>query len=147
MYNNFIKFQSNDETSNCGKRWNIEDDLKLIKYMEENKSYSDIAIELKRTTGSIKSRVLDKIIFLEYNDNNVLELANKYGYDDVDYLKKCLENKKKIREDKVNNLKEDKVQKPKEDKVQKSKVIKEELLEQIMYRLLIIEKRLESLEK
>ena len=138
MYNNLIKFQSNDETSNCGKRWNIEDDLKLIKYMEENKSYSDIAIEFKRTIGSIKSRVLDKIIFLEYNDDNVEELANKYSYEDVDYLKRCLENKKKIREDKL---------KPKEDKVQKSKVIKEDLLEQIMYRLLIIEKRLELLEK
>jgi len=138
MYNNLIKFQSNDETSNCGKRWNIEDDLKLIKYMEENKSYSDIAIEFKRTIGSIKSRVLDKIIFLEYNDDNVEELANKYSYEDVDYLKRCLENKKKICEDKL---------KPKEDKVQKSKVIKEDLLEQIMYRLLIIEKRLELLEK
>jgi len=138
MYNNLIKFQSNDETSNCGKRWNIEDDLKLIKYMEENKSYYDIAIEFKRTIGSIKSRVLDKIIFLEYNDDNVEELANKYSYEDVDYLKRCLENKKKICEDKL---------KPKEDKVQKSKVIKEDLLEQIMYRLLIIEKRLELLEK
>jgi len=138
MYNNFIKFQSNDETSNCGKRWNNEDHLKLIKYLEENKSYDDIAIEFKRTIGSIKSRVLDKIIFPEYNDDNVLELANKYSYDDVEFLKKCLEKKKIICEEKL---------KPKEEKVQKSKVIKEDLLEQIMYRLLIIERRLESLEK
>jgi len=63
MYNNFIKFQSNDETSNCGKRWDNEDHLKLIKYVEENKSYDDIAIEFKRTIGSIRSRVLNKIIF------------------------------------------------------------------------------------
>ena len=130
--------QNNPELSNHGKKWDNEDDLKLIKYVEENKSYKDIAIEFKRTIGSIKSRVLDKIIFLEYNDDNVEELAKKYNYDDVEYLKNYLEKKKIICEEKL---------KPKEDKVQKSKVIKEDLLEQIMYRLLIIEKRLESLEK
>jgi len=138
MYKNIMKLQSNDETSNCGKSWNNEDDLKLIKYVEENKSYKDIAIEFKRTIGSIRSRVLDKIIFPEYNDDNVAELAKKYNYDDVGYLKKCLENKKRICCEKL---------KPKEDKVQKTNVIKEDLLEQIMYRLEVIEKRLELLEK
>jgi len=137
MYDNSAKLQDNTETSNHGKKWNIEDDLKLIKYMEENKSYEDIAIDFKRTIGSIKSRVLDKIIFKEYNDDNVEELATKYCYD-VEYLKKCLEYKKKICDEKHN---------PKEEKVQKPKVIKEDLLEQIMYRLVIIEKRLELLEK
>jgi len=130
MYGNIMKLQSNDETSNCGKRWNIEDDLKLIKYMEENKSYDDIAIEFKRTIGSIKSRVLDKIIFPEYNDDNCQELAKKYRYDDVEYFKKCLENKKRICEEKL-----------------KPKVKKEDILEKIMYRLDVIEKRLELLEK
>jgi hypothetical protein len=129
MYGNIMKLQSNDETSNCGKRWNIEDDLKLIKYMEENKSYDDIAIEFKRTIGSIKSRVLDKIIFSEYNEENCQELAKKYRYDDVEYFKKCLENKKRICEEKL-----------------KPKVKKEDILEKIMYRLDVIEKRLELLE-
>jgi Mor family transcriptional regulator len=137
MYNNSAKLQDNAETSNHGKKWNIEDDLKLIKYMEENKSYEDIAIDFKRTIGSIKSRVLDKIIFLEYNDDNVEELAKKYCYD-VEYLKKCLEYKKKICDEKLN---------PKEEKVKNKKVINEDLLEQIMYRLVVIEKRLELLEK
>jgi len=138
MYNNFIKFQSNDETSNCGKRWNNEDHLKLIKYVEKNKSYDDIAIEFKRTIGSIRSRVLNNIIFPEYNEENCQELAKKYGYDDLGYLKKCLENKKIICEESL---------KSKEDKVQKTNVIKEDILEKIMHKLEVIEKRLELLEK
>jgi hypothetical protein len=98
--------------------------------MEENKSYDDIAIEFKRTIGGIKSRVLDKIIFPEYNEDNVVELAKKYSYDDVEYFKKCLENKKRICDEKL-----------------KPKVKKEDILEKIMYRLDVIEKRLELLEK
>jgi len=130
--------QNNPELSNHGKKWDNEDDLKLIKYVEENKSYDDIAFEFKRTIGSIRTRVLDKIIFMEYNDDNCQELSIKYGYEDVEYLKKCLENKKRICEEKL---------KPKEEKVKKTKVIKENILKKIMYRLDIIEKRLDLLEK
>ena len=139
MYKNIIKLQSNDETSNCGKSWNIEDDLKLIKYVEENKPYDDIAIEFKRTTGSIRTRVLDKIIFPEYNEENCQELAKKYGYNnDVRFLKNYLEKKKRICDESL---------KPKEDKVKKTNFIKEDILEKIMHKLEVIEKRLELLEK
>jgi len=65
-------------------------------------------------------------------------LAKKYGYDDLGYLKKCLENKKIICEESL---------KSKEDKVQKTNVIKEDILEKIMHKLEVIEKRLELLEK
>jgi len=91
MYNNVVN----------SKNWNKEEDLKLIKYIEENKSYDDIAIEFKRSIGNIRSRVLDKIIFMEYNSINVNELAKKYKYNNIENLRKCLDNKKNISEERL----------------------------------------------
>jgi len=91
MYNNVVN----------SKNWNKEEDLKLIKYIEENKSYDDIGIEFKRSIGNIRSRVLDKIIFMEYNSINVNELAKKYKYNNIENLRKCLDNKKNISEERL----------------------------------------------
>jgi len=78
------------------KKWEKEDDLKLIKNIKENKSYHEISLELNTTIGDIRSRILDKIIFTEYDGTNIKELAQKYKYNNVENLQKCLENKKKI---------------------------------------------------
>jgi len=78
------------------KKWDKEDDLKLIKNIEENKSYREISLELNTTIGDIRSRILDKIIFPEYDGKNIKELARKYKYNNFENLKKCLENKKRI---------------------------------------------------
>lgn len=78
------------------KKWEKEDDLKLIKNIKENKSYHEISLELNTTIGDIRSRILDKIIFPKYDGKNIKELAQKYKYNNVENLQKCLENKKKI---------------------------------------------------
>jgi len=85
-----------DNKIDYGKKWDKEEHLKLIKYISENKSYKEISIELNKSVGSISSRVLDKIIFPEYNGKNINELVKKYKYKNVENLQKCLENKKKI---------------------------------------------------
>jgi hypothetical protein len=43
------ELRSNDETSNVGKKWTIEEDIKLLEEFTENKTYEEIALEHKRT--------------------------------------------------------------------------------------------------
>jgi hypothetical protein len=93
-YNNCFKLRENSDTANAGKKWENDDDIKLAKLVETSISYYDIAKQFKRTEGSIKLRVIDKIIYPQYNDNPELleELANKYRFH-KDYLKKKIEEK------------------------------------------------------
>lgn len=93
-YNNCLKLRENPDTANAGKKWESCDDINLAKLVETSISYSDIARQLKRTEGSIKARVIDKIIYTQYNDNSELfeELADKYKFH-KDYLNKIFEAK------------------------------------------------------
>ena len=93
-YNNCLKLRDNPETANAGKKCESDDDIKLAKLAETSISYCDIAKQFKRTEGSIKARVIDKIIYPQYNDNPELleELADKYRFH-KDYLKKKIEEK------------------------------------------------------
>jgi len=93
-YNNCLKLRENPETANAGKKWESDDDIKLAKLIETSISYCDIAKQFKRTEGSIKARVIDKIIYPQYNNNPELleELADKYKFH-KDYLKKKIEEK------------------------------------------------------
>ena len=100
----FINYNMMDNKINYSKKWDKEEDFKLIKYIEENKSYREISIELNKSIGSISSRVLDKIIFPEYNGKNINELLKKYKYKNVENLQKCLENKKKISNENVKHV-------------------------------------------
>ena len=79
-YNNCFKLRENPETA-MWKKWE-SDDIKLAKLVETSISYYDIAKQLKRTEGSIKARVMDKIIYPQYNDNKELvdELADRYKF-------------------------------------------------------------------
>jgi len=93
-YNNCFKLRENPDTANAGKKWENDDDIKLAKLVETSITYCDIAKQFKRTEGSIKARVIDKIIYPQYNDNPELleELADKYKFH-KDYLKKKIEEK------------------------------------------------------
>ena len=73
-----------------GNKWQTNDDELLIKLFNEDKSYQEIAKEFKRTIGSIRARIIDKIIFPEYNKENIKELAEKYKFDDVEYLERII---------------------------------------------------------
>jgi len=90
MYKNCQELRLNPETCNAGKKWEINEDELLIKLFNKDKSYEEIAKEFKRTVGSIRARILDKIIFPEYNKENIKELAEKYKFDDVEYLERMI---------------------------------------------------------
>ena len=90
MYKNLQELRLNPETYNAGKKWETHEDELLVKLVNEDKSYEEIAKEFKRTVGSIRSRIMDKIIFPEYNKENIKELAEKYKWNDVEYLEKCM---------------------------------------------------------
>ena len=90
MYNNIQELRLNPSTCNAGKKWETEEDELLVKLVNENKSHQEIAIEFKRTEGSIRARIIDKILFPEYNNENITELAKKYNFNDIEYLERCM---------------------------------------------------------
>lgn len=90
MYTNCQELRLNPETCNVGKKWDTHEDELLVKLVNDNKYHEEIAKEFKRTVGSIRSRIIDKIIFPEYNNENISELAKKYNFNDVEYLERII---------------------------------------------------------
>jgi len=164
MYTNCQELRLNPETCNAGKKWEKNEDELLIKLFNENKSYEEIAKEFKRTVGSIKARIIDKLIFPEYNNGNFNELAEKYKFDDVLYLERIIKaqiaKKERSKENSIitkklfeNETKEDydiRMQEIKEKKLNK-KIEKKEIKaaggEKYYELLLNIVERLDRIEK
>jgi hypothetical protein len=75
-------------------KWNIYEDEKLVQEINDNKTYEEIAIEHRRTTSAIKSRVISQIIYPKYKDNMDIEkIAIEYNINSK-LLKKHLKSKK-----------------------------------------------------
>ena len=104
--------RNNEETTNVGKKWYIEEDEKLVQEIHDNKSYEEIALEHKRTVTGIKSRVISHIIYPKYKENNMdiekisleynidIELLKKY-INKLKYIESCIreiKNKYKIKQ-------------------------------------------------
>tara|TARA_B100000795_G_C22803381_1_gene443228 strand:+ start:508 stop:996 length:489 start_codon:yes stop_codon:yes gene_type:complete len=162
MYKKLQELKSNPETCNVGKKWEIDEDELLVKLLNENKSHQEIAIEFKRTEGGIRARIIDKIIFPEYNNENITEFAKKYKFDDIEYLERCIKGKiakkeksiiaKKIIENETKEEYEERVKKYKDKKLNKLIELKEikaaggekyyQLLQNIVERLKIIESKI-----
>jgi ribosome-binding protein aMBF1 (putative translation factor) len=49
------KQRENPETSRAGLKWEVEEDNTLIDKINDNESIEDIAKQLQRTAGSIKT--------------------------------------------------------------------------------------------
>ena len=159
MYKKIEELKSNLETCNAGKKWETNEDELLVKLLNENKSHLEIAIEFKRTEGSIRGRIIDKIIFPEYNNENITEFAKKYKFADIEYLERCIKAKIAKKENSIiaqkiieNETKEERVKEYKDKKLNKL-IEKEEikaaggekyhqLLLDIVERLKIIEKKI-----
>jgi hypothetical protein len=125
-------------TSNIDKKWLLEEDKLLCRLVIENKAYEDIAIQLKRDKESIISRVMDKIIFPEYNSENIKELAEKYKIDNINYLQKCM----------LYNMKKTEYYNKKREEYRLNINNKcYELLYDILEKLEIIEEKLERIER
>ena len=84
QYSKMLKMRDNEETMNVGKKWAIEEDIKLAQEITENKTYEEIAMEHKRTTHAIHLRVISHIIYPKIKDNldvNMEQVALKYNVD------------------------------------------------------------------
>jgi len=92
------ELRSNEDTSNAGTKWTIDEDEKLVQEIADNKSYEEIALEHKRTILSIKSRVISHIIYPKYKDdieNNIEKISIEYKIDNeliIKYINKLKTN-------------------------------------------------------
>lgn len=90
--------RSNQETSNAGLRWEAEDDKYLQESAVDGVSISDIAKKLKRTEGSIKTRLIITVLNIrDETSTPTEELCKKYGISQSDLTQ--YEQRKKQRED------------------------------------------------
>ncbi len=70
------KQRENPETSRAGLKWEIEEDNALINKIDDNVSFEEIAKQLQKTVGSIKTRLIVKaLILIDEDHTTTLESA------------------------------------------------------------------------
>ena len=100
MYQALKTLREAPETENAGQRWTDEEDKKLMELINDNiitvkvVDYHKIATEFKRTIGSIKARIKLNIYNMIDDDNNIVDLCNKYLVD-INEMTSFVENKNK----------------------------------------------------
>jgi hypothetical protein len=74
------KQRENPETSRAGLKWETEEDNALIDKINENMPFTEIAKQLQRTEGSIKTRLIIKALSLVDEDHSITleDAANKF---------------------------------------------------------------------
>jgi hypothetical protein len=74
------KQRENPETSRAGLKWEQDEDDALIDKINEGTSYADIAKQLQRTEGSIKTRLIIRALNLVEEDHSITleDAATKY---------------------------------------------------------------------
>jgi regulator of replication initiation timing len=74
------KQRENPETSRAGLKWEVEEDNALINKIDDNVSIEEIAKQLQRTVGSIKTRLIVKALMLIDEDHSITleNAADKY---------------------------------------------------------------------
>lgn len=65
------KQRENPETSRAGLKWETEEDNALIDKINDGVSMTDIAKQLQRTEGSIKTRLIVKALSLVDDDHSI----------------------------------------------------------------------------
>jgi hypothetical protein len=81
MYQEKLRKQrENPETSRAGLKWEVEEDNALIDKINDGVSIDEIAKQLQRTSGSIKTRLIIKALILIDEDANITleQAAEKY---------------------------------------------------------------------
>ena len=81
MYQEKLRKQrENPETSRAGLKWEVEEDNALINKIDEDVNIEDIAKQLQRTSGSIKTRLIVKALTLIDEDHSITldQAADKY---------------------------------------------------------------------
>lgn len=74
------KQRENPETSRAGLKWEIEEDNALMNKIDDNINIDEIAKQLQRTPGSIKTRLIVKALNLIDEDHTITleNAADKY---------------------------------------------------------------------
>lgn len=91
--------RSNEKTSNAGLKWDSEDDKYLLENAKNGTDIKEIALALKRTEGSIKTRIIINILSMIGNDRNKLSnMCSEYNVTEDDVS--IYEQKKQQREQK-----------------------------------------------
>ena len=80
---------NNEETSNIGKLWSVDENNQLYKEVEETKDYSHIATIHKRTEKAIILRIISHIIYPKYKNNEMTldQLSFEYNTKEVLYFR------------------------------------------------------------
>ena len=75
-----LKQRENPETSRAGLKWEVDEDNALINKIDEDVNIEDIAKQLQRTSGSIKTRLIVKALTLIDEDHTITleQAADKY---------------------------------------------------------------------
>lgn len=104
------KDRTNEQTANAGLKWDPEDDKYLLESSKNGYSISDIAKQLKRTEGSIKTRLVINILNNCSEDKKDLdELCTLYNISskevsNYEQKKEQREKKKAFRNDKQSSF-------------------------------------------
>lgn len=94
--------RTNEQTANAGLKWDPEDDKYLLESSKSGVNITDIAKHLKRTEGSIKTRlVISAIAKSEKDKVDIVEVCSEYGITQEDV--KTYQQKKQNREERRNN--------------------------------------------
>lgn len=81
MYQEKLRKQrENPETSRAGLKWEVDEDNALISKIDENVNIDEIAKQLQRTSGSIKTRLIVKALILIDEDHSITldQAAERY---------------------------------------------------------------------
>jgi hypothetical protein len=81
MYQEKLRKQrENPETSRAGLKWEVDEDNALISKIYENVNIDEIAKQLQRTSGSIKTRLIVKALILIDEDHSITldQAAERY---------------------------------------------------------------------
>lgn len=82
------------ENSRVGQKWTIEEDNELIQEVKDKKSIEEIALNHKRNQNGIILRIIDKIILIEYKNENktIQDLSNTYNINEETILRRINKN-------------------------------------------------------
>jgi len=98
MYQNIQKLKENPTTENIGKRWSEDEINTLLDEVKNNVSIDDIALNHKRTAGSVNSKLLNighsLLIDKKIEMSEVCKIINM----SIEHLKDYITKKNKLKE-------------------------------------------------
>lgn len=138
LYHRIQRVKENPDTERAGAYWSAEEDIKLLQNIEANKALAEIALDHKRTSGSIEIRIRS-LAYMDYKKSkeSIEYVAKKFRIpeDELNIYVRDKEKYNKEREEKniekslkleeIRILKENEKRIEKENKEREKKEAKE----------------------